>query len=73
MGKPHNGHRCRNAWNVSLWLNNEEGTYRLMRECIRYTRNRREAAERMMGYLPEKTPDGVPYTKTSVREAMIGL
>lgn len=28
----YNGHRSWNAWNVSLWLNNDEGLYREARE-----------------------------------------
>lgn len=69
----YNGHSSRNAWNVSLWLNNDEGAYRTMRECIKETKNRQEAAEMMMSMLPEKTPDGCPYTVTNVRKAMNGL
>jgi hypothetical protein len=37
MAKPYNGHRSWNAWNVSLWLNNDEGLYNLMVEAIRGT------------------------------------
>lgn len=68
-----NGHRNWNHWNVSLWLNNDEMTYKLMRHCIRATNNRDEAASMMVGYLPKATPDGAPYSKTSVKAAMRGL
>lgn len=66
----YNGHKNYNCWNVNLWLNNDEGTYRLMRDCIRRAKNRDEAAREMLNYLPEKTPDGAPYTLTNVRLAM---
>ena len=73
MSKPHNGHPSWNAWNVSLWLNNTEARYSLMRFCIRTTKNRKEAAQKMMQNLPEETPDGAPYTITNVMRAMRGM
>lgn len=77
-GKPYNGHPSWNAWNVSLWLNNDEGLYNLMRECIRRTDTREQAARRMLQTLrfmddAVKTPDGAPYTVTNIRRAMVGV
>ena len=70
----YNGHRSWNAWNVSLWLNNDEYYYNAMRSCIRTTKNRKEAALKMMEqYLPEETPDGAKYNVTCVIEAMRGI
>lgn len=68
----YNGHKNYNSWNVSLWLNNDEAAYRLMLDCIKRTSNRRAAAERMINSLPEKTPDGVPYSITNIVLAMVG-
>lgn len=70
--KTYNGHRNWNHWNVSLWINNDEGLYNLARESIRRTRNREEAARRMLEDLPGKTPDGAPYTVSSVKAALVG-
>ena len=67
----YNGHKNYNAWNVALWLSNDEGLYRLACDCIRRSNNRSEAISKLMDYLPEKTPDGVKYTKTNVRLALV--
>lgn len=69
----YNGHPSYAAWNVSLWIGNDESLYQLARECIRRNRTRDQAAREMLAYLPERTPDGVPYTLTNVRRAMVGL
>ena len=66
----YNGHRSWNAWNVSLWLNNDERYYNLMLDCIKETKNRRKAAQKILSYLPMKTPDGAKYNITCIVEAM---
>jgi hypothetical protein len=78
--KGYNGHRSWNAWNVSLWINNDEALYRLALDCVRHTRTRREAAERFIEIVNSnewgcmyKTPDGATYNKSSVAAAMNGM
>lgn len=67
----YNGHRSWNAWNVSLWINNDEGLYNLARECVRECRTRRKAALRFMEEVgTERTPDGGRYNVTTVAAAM---
>jgi hypothetical protein len=69
--KPYNGHANWNAWNVALWLSNDEGLYNMMRDYIRRSRTKDEAAARMAEDLAgQKTPDGAPYSKTAIRLAM---
>jgi hypothetical protein len=68
-----NGHDSRTAWNVSLWINNDEGLYNLARDCIRQTKSKDAAAAEMMNYLPPKTPDGYRYTVSTVRKAIRGM
>jgi hypothetical protein len=76
----HNGHRSWNAWNVSLWINNDEGLYNIARECVGNARNRGksmdDAAESILATFRDmcitKTPDGGRYNKTTIREAIRG-
>lgn len=32
----HNGHKNYETWNVSLWINNDQGLYNLAKECANY-------------------------------------
>lgn len=72
----YNGHKNWNHWNVSLWINNDEGLYRMARALAkRY--DRETAAKSMLAELQhsgnDKTPDGAPYSVSSIRAAMVGM
>jgi hypothetical protein len=72
------GHRSYNAWNVSLWLNNDEGLYRMMVRAYGHGRRTKpQAAKNLLDELKAigqtKTPDGAPYSVTSIRAAMVGM
>ena len=73
----YNGHSSWAAWNVSLWINNDEGLYTLVKDAIRYTKSKSVAAIAVLKTLQdlgmEKTPDGAKYTITSIRKAMVGM
>ena len=69
----HNGHRSWNAWNVSLWLNNDEGLYRMARSFARQYGIGVGATKLAIALHGESTPDGARYTSTSIREAMRGI
>jgi hypothetical protein len=72
----YNGHPSKPAWNVALWINNDEGLYDLARRCVMVTKTRRQAAERMLSVLTsygiKKTPDGYKYMITSIMNALVG-
>ena len=72
--KPYNGHPSYNAWNVSLWIGNDEGLYKFARQCYRRARNNsKDAADLFMDEISGETPDGVRWTKTNVARAIAGL
>lgn len=75
--KGYNGWKNYNQWNVALWINNDEGLYQLAQDFINANANRNDAARDMMLFLElagqDKTPDGVPYNKTNIRAAMVGM
>ncbi len=72
----YNGHKNWNHWSVSLWINNDEGLYRQARYLCRQ-HNKAEAARLMLESFHSlgiyKTPDGAPYSVSSIRAAMSGM
>ena len=73
----YNGHKNWNHWNVSLWLKNDEALYNAMRYCIRMSKGRDMAARNMLRELAKMglthTPDGAPYSVTTIKAAMVGM
>jgi hypothetical protein len=76
----YNGHKNWNHWNVSLWINNDEGLYRTavgLVACYRKCGGRVKAAEAMLEALHNaghtKTPDGAPYSVSAIRAAMVDM
>lgn len=74
------GHRSRNAWNVALWIGNDEGLYRFALDCLQRPRPDGKAptlgnavSRFMRQFGGQKTPDGAIYNATCVREALAGL
>lgn len=61
----YNGHKNYQTWNVTLWINNDEGLYNLARQCESYD----EFVDCMkdlgseIGY---QTPDGVAWADPTI-------
>lgn len=72
----YNGHKNWNHWNVSLWINNDERLYRMAQEYVRMF-GKRLAAAGILGELEANderfTPDGAPYSLTTIRAALRGM
>ena len=73
----YNGHKNWNHWNVSLWINNDEALYLMARAHVRLSRGKLPAAFNMLSELHNAglthTPDGAPYSVSSIRAAMVGM
>lgn len=73
----YNGHRSWNAWNVALWIHNDESLYFTAVEAFKTSKTERQAQQRfreLTGIGPtDKTPDGAVYNTTSVKLALRGL
>jgi hypothetical protein len=78
MSKPYNGHPSYNAWNVALWIGNDEGLYNFARDCKRNCSGTlRQAALNFVREMEDigqpRTGDGVRWTVTNVMRAMRDL
>lgn len=76
MQKQYNGYPSWAQWNVSLWINNNEGLYRM---ALYHAKRKpvRRAAVAILRELEEsgmrKTPDGAKYTITAIAGAIRGM
>lgn len=71
MGE-YQGHRSKNAWNVALWIANDEYLYRTAIDCKRRCVTLSAATRQFLKYIGDgsKTPDGATYNYTCVKEAL---
>jgi hypothetical protein len=69
----YNGHKNWNHWNVSLWINNDERLYRFALSLVRQYGVGVGAVKLAQSLRGETTPDGVPFTVTTIRAALRGI
>ena len=68
--KSYNGYRSWNGWNVSLWINNDEGLYTWAKDLVT-EHGISGATRRMLATMEgESTPDGGKYNYTSIYNAI---
>ena len=67
------GHRSWNAWNVSLWINNDESLYREAVRLVKAYGANRAAHQMARDMAGQATPDGGRYNLTTIREALRGI
>lgn len=72
MGK-FNGHASWNQWNVSLWINNDEGLYRFAQSLVKQYGLGVGAVKLAQALEGERTPDGGRFNVTAVRNALRGM
>ena len=65
-----NGWKNNATWNVSLWMQNDEGLYAIARACRKSSTPYRAFVKRLASLGIDSTPDGVSYTasRLSIRE-----
>jgi len=73
--KEYNGHRSWNAWNVALWISNDEKLYRIAMDCLaRPPRTAARAADYFMeNFKGGRTPDGAKYNHLAVQLCLQGF
>jgi len=73
----HNGFKNWNQWNVSLWINNDEGLYKLAQECVKKTKSKAQAARVLLSFLNDTgtytTPDKARYSIAAIRAAIADI
>lgn len=71
--REYNGFPSWNQWNVSLWINNDEGLYKFCRAMV--SKHGYDKAVRFIyrDIGGTKTPDGGTYNPTAIRRAIRGI
>ena len=64
------GHRSWNAWNVALWIGNDEGLYAWAVDLVKEHGRKRAARIMTRDLQGQSTPDGAKYNFTCIYEAL---
>lgn len=70
---PYNGHPSWNAWNIALWISNEEYLYRAALEAEGAVDKVRKFRELTGIRETDRTPDGARYSNRCISHALKGL
>ena len=62
----YNGYPSWNAWNVSLWINNEESLYYYVVDLVRRYGVVRASAMLAVDWEGKRTPDGAKFNRRSI-------
>jgi hypothetical protein len=76
MRKEYNGHPSWNAWNIALWIGNDEFLYRAAVEALNSTHTIKHATNVFFGITGlegQKTRDGGVFNPTATARALKGL
>lgn len=69
----YNGYTSWNAWNVSLWINNDEETYKKLRLHVAGLGKKRTVEIFTELWKGQTTPDGAVYNKSGIEQALRGI
>ncbi len=62
-----------NAWQVAVWMNEDDDVYRESVLTIRTSKSLKSATDHMMQFLPPQTPLGHKITRTTVHKTLAGM
>ena len=69
--KTYQGHRSWNAWNVSLWINNDESLYFTAVDYCKRAKSLDRAVNMFYQDVQgSKTPDGAIFNRLSIKSAI---
>ncbi len=71
----YNGFKSHAYWNVSLWINNDQGLYTLALESLNATKNTKAATKYFLFMLADnnKTLDGYKFNQSNVYFVLLTL
>lgn len=68
-----NGYSSRNAWNVSLWINNDYDLYQMAQGLVTQKGHFKAAHILSKQLGGSKTPDGYEYNLTGIKQAIADM
>ena len=66
----YNGYTSWNAWNVSLWINNDYDMYMTARDTVQRLGYVRGLKQLVIMWGGQRTPDGATINRTGIKQAI---